>query len=67
MNVDRAVLTLASSLILLSALLTYWVHPLWVLLAVFVGVNMLQAAFTGWCLSAKLFRWLGLPPGPAFR
>lgn len=67
MNVDRAVLTLAGSLILLSAVLTYWVSPLWVLLGVFVGLNMLQAAFTGWCLSAKVFRRLGLPPGPAFR
>jgi hypothetical protein len=36
------------------------------LLTAFVGVNLLQAAFTGFCPAAMIFRKLGLEPGPAF-
>ena len=41
-------------------------NPYWLLLAAFVGANMLQAAFTGFCPAAKIFSKLGLKPGPAF-
>ena len=67
MNVDRAVLALAGSLILLSLALAHWAHPAWVWLAVFVGANLLQAAFTGFCPAATIFRKLGARPGAAFR
>jgi hypothetical protein len=66
MNVDRAVFTLAGSLVLISAALGYWVSPYWLLLTAFVGANMLQAAFTGFCPAAMIFRLLGLKPGAAF-
>jgi Inner membrane protein YgaP-like, transmembrane domain len=66
MNVDRAVFTLAGSLVLISAALAYWVSPYWLLLSAFVGANMLQAAFTGFCPAALIFRKLGLSAGAAF-
>ena len=67
MNVDRAVLTLAGSMVLISLALAWLVSPYWLFLTAFVGANMLQAAFTGFCPAAIVFRWLGLKEGPAFR
>jgi hypothetical protein len=65
-NVDRAVLTLAGILVLLSLALAWLVNPNWLLLTAFVGLNLLQAAFTGFCPAATIFRKLGLKTGPAF-
>ena len=66
MNVDRAVLTLAGSMVLLSLALAWLVSPYWLFLAAFVGANLLQAAFTGFCPAAIIFRKLGLKTGSAF-
>ena len=66
MNIDRAVLTLAGSMVLLSLALAWLLSPYWLLLAAFVGANLLQAAFTGFCPAAIIFRKLGLESGPAF-
>jgi hypothetical protein len=66
MSVDRAVMALAGALVLVSLALAHWVHPLWIWLAVFVGANLLQAAFTGFCPAAMIFKWLGVKPGTAF-
>ncbi len=41
--------------------------PWWLLLTAFAGLNMIQAAFTGFCPAAMLFRRLGVRPGEAFR
>jgi hypothetical protein len=54
-------------MVLVSLLLTWFVSPYWVLLTVFVGLNMLQAAFTGVCPAAMVFRKLGLKAGCAFQ
>ncbi len=67
MNVDRAVLALAGSMILASIALAGLVSPYWLLLTAFVGLNMLQAAFTGFCPAAMLFKKLGLRDGCAFQ
>jgi Protein of unknown function (DUF2892) len=67
MNVDRAVLAFAGVMILVSLLLAWYVSPYWLLLTVFVGLNMLQAAFTGFCPAAIIFRRLGLKSGCAFQ
>jgi len=67
MNVDRAVLAFAGMMILVSLLLTRFVSPYWLLLTVFVGLNMLQAAFSGFCPAAMVFRRLGLKAGSAFQ
>jgi Inner membrane protein YgaP-like, transmembrane domain len=66
MNIDRAVLALAGSMVLVSAALAYWLSPAWLLLNLFVGANLLQAAFTGLCPAAVIFSKLGMKPGSAF-
>lgn len=66
MNVDRLVFAFAGTMILTSLLLAHFVSPWWLLLAGFVGVNMFQAAFTGFCPLAKLLQRLGAVPGAAF-
>ena len=66
MNVDRAVLTLAGSMVLLGLALASLVSPYWLLLTAFVGANLFQASFTGFCPAAMVFRKLGLKTGPAF-
>ena len=66
MSIDRAVLAFAGLMVQLSLLLTYFVHPGFVWFIAFIGVNMLQSAFTGFCPAAMIFRKLGLRPGTAF-
>lgn len=66
MNIDRAVLTLAGSLILIGALLTAAVSTWWLLLVGFVGLNLLQSSITGFCPAAMIFAKLGLSTGCAF-
>jgi hypothetical protein len=65
-NVDRAVLTLAGTMVLLSLALAWLVSPYWLLLTAFVGANLFQAAFTGFCPAAIIFRKLGMKTGSAF-
>jgi len=67
MTLDRAVMMLAGTMVLISVALTYWVHPAWAWLTVFVGANLLQASVTGFCPAALVFRRLGVRPGKAFR
>jgi hypothetical protein len=66
MNVDRAVLAFAGTMILLSVLLTALVSTWWLLLTAFVGLNLIQSSVTGFCPAARLFAKLGLPVGCAF-
>jgi hypothetical protein len=66
MSIDRIVLAFAGTMTLLSLLLAHYVSPYWLLLAAFVGVNLLQASFTGFCPLASILRKLGVRPGAAF-
>lgn len=66
MNIDRMVMRFAGTVITLSLLLAYFVSPWWQLLALFVGLNLLQASFTGFCPLAVILKKLGLQPGCAF-
>jgi hypothetical protein len=66
MSIDRAVLAFAGFMVLVSLLLTHFVHPGFVWFTAFIGVNLLQSAFTGFCPAAMIFRKLGLRPGTAF-
>ena len=54
MNLDRAVLTVAGTVILLSVLLTALVSTWWLLLTAFVGLNLLQSSITGFCPAAVI-------------
>lgn len=67
MNLDAAVLRFAGVVVLASALLSIYVHPYWIGLTIFAGLNMLQASFTGFCPAAMIFKKLGVKPGNAFR
>ena len=66
MTLDRTVLAFAGCMVLLSVALTVWVHAYFIWFTVFIGVNMLQSAFTGFCPAAMIFRKLGIKPGTAF-
>jgi hypothetical protein len=66
MTLDRAVLVFAGFVVLLGLALGYFVHPAFLLLTAFAGVNMIQASFTGFCPAAMAFRKLGVKPGTAF-
>ena len=66
MTVDRAVLAFAGTLILVSLGLAQLVSPPWLWFTAFIGANMLQSAFTGFCPAAIIFRKLGARPGSAF-
>ena len=66
MNVDKAVLAFAGCVVLLGLALGTYVNAYWYLLTAFAGFNMLQAAFTGFCPAAIIFKKLGLGSGCAF-
>jgi hypothetical protein len=66
MSIDRAVLALAGTVILLSLGLSLIHSSNWLWLTVFVGANMLQSAFTGFCPVVMILKALGMRPGPAF-
>ena len=66
MSIDRIVLAFAGSMIILSLTLSYFVSPYWLALAAFVGVNLLQAAFTGFCPLALVLKKAGVRTGVAF-
>jgi len=66
MVIDRVVMAVAGSFIVLSVLLSqlHSIHWLW--FTAFVGVNLTQAAFTGFCPLAIVLKLAGLKPGEAF-
>ncbi|MEZ5533615.1 MAG: DUF2892 domain-containing protein [Steroidobacteraceae bacterium] len=67
MNLDRAVFAFAGVMILVSVALVYFISPWWLLLTAFIGLNLLQSAFTGFCPAALVLRRLGLASGCAFK
>lgn len=67
MNVDRLVFAIAGLFILVSLLLSQLHSPYWLWFTAFVGANMLQAAFTGFCPMALILKALGRQPGCAFQ
>ena len=67
MNLDRAVMRFAGVVVLVSALLAHFVHPAWIYLTMFAGVNLLQASFTGFCPAATFFKKMGTRAGTIFK
>lgn len=63
MNLDRAVMAFAGVMILISVALVYYVSPWWLLFTAFVGLNLFQASFTGFCPAAMVFKKLGVVGG----
>ena len=66
MTVDKAVMGFAGTIVLASLGLAQWLSPYWLLLTAFVGLNMLQASFTGFCPAAMALKRIGVRPGCAF-
>ncbi len=60
MSIDRALRLVAGFMVLLSAALTYFVSPWWILFTVFIGANLLQSSLTNWCLMMNILRALGV-------
>ena len=65
MTIDRIVHAVAGTFILTSLLLAHFVHPGFLWLAAFVGTNLLQSAFTDWCLLSRILRRFGVSEGAA--
>ena len=71
MSIDRIVIAFAGFVVLLSLALGSSASPLflseyWLLLTAFVGLNLFQSAFTGFCPLALILKALGKKPGAAF-
>ena len=66
MSIDRVVMAFAGTMILVSLLLGIKVNPNWFWLTAFVGANLFQASFTGFCPLAMILRKIGVKPGAAF-
>ena len=60
MTVERALRAMAGFFVVLSVALGYWVHPGFFLFTGFVGLNLLQSAFTNWCPAMAIFKTMGL-------
>jgi hypothetical protein len=60
MTIDEALRMIAGAFVVASLALGYFVHPAWFLFTAFVGVNLLQSAFTKWCPMMALLRKVGL-------
>ena len=66
MTIDRLVLAAAGGFILLTLLLSQLHHIYWLWVTAFVGANLLQSAFTGFCPLASILKAVGVNPGQAF-
>ncbi|MCL4837749.1 MAG: DUF2892 domain-containing protein [Thermoanaerobaculia bacterium] len=61
MKLNEMLRAIAGFFVLLSVALGYWVHPGFYLFTAFVGLNLLQSAFTCWCPMISILRRLGVP------
>jgi len=66
MAIDRFVMAFAGVVVLASVILSMVHSPYWLYVTLFVGANMFQAAFTGFCPLAMILKRVGLKPGCAF-
>jgi hypothetical protein len=67
MSIDRMVMAFAGGMILISILLSLIHSQYWLFFTAFVGANLFQAAFTGFCPLAIILKKLGMKPGMAFK
>jgi hypothetical protein len=66
MSIDRMVMAFAGAMVLMSLVLGLYISPNWYWLTAFVGANLFQASFTGFCPLAMILRRFGVRPGAAF-
>ena len=60
MKLEYAIRILAGTMVLISISLAHWVNSWWLLLAAFVGVNLIQSALTGFCPAEIVLKKLGV-------
>lgn len=63
MKLENAIRILAGTLVLVSISLAHWVDERWLFLTAFVGLNLIQSAFTGFCPAEMVLRRLGVGKG----
>jgi len=61
MTINEYLRAIAGVFVMASVALGYWVHPGFYLFTAFVGLNLLQSAFTRWCPMISILRWLKVP------
>ena len=61
MKLNDYLRAIAGFFILLSVALGHWIHPAFYLFTAFVGLNLLQSAFTHWCPMISMLRRAGIP------
>lgn len=66
MTIERAVMLLVGSLVLLGLILSVLISPWWQLLPALVAINVIQVVFTGFCPAAIILKKLGLKSEPLF-
>jgi len=66
MTLDRMVLAFAGCMVVLTTALGVLASPWWLAFTAFVGLNLLQSAFTGFCPLALVLKRIGVRPGAAF-
>jgi fatty acid desaturase len=66
MSIDRVVFAFAGTVVLIGVLLSWLVSPWWLIVPAFVGANLLQSAFSGFCPLARILKRFGVKPGAAF-
>jgi len=59
MKIDSLIRLLAGTVVLIGVTLAHFVSPWWLLLPVFVGLNLIQSVFTGFCPPSLVLRRLG--------
>ena len=67
MTLDRSIMLFAGCMVLLSVVLTMFVSPLFVWFTVFIGANLIQSSFTGFCPAAMIMKKFGIEAGCAFK
>jgi hypothetical protein len=60
MTLDRYLRLIAGTFILASLALAHWVSPNWYYFTAFIGLNLLQSAFTNWCPAITFLKKLGV-------
>jgi len=63
MKLENVIRAMAGTMVLASLALAHWVHPNWIWLTVFVGANLLQSAFTGFCPAETVLKKMGVGQG----
>lgn len=71
MSIERIVMAFAGFMIMLTLALgisgsPIFHHPYWLYFTAFIGFNLLQSAFTGFCPLAMILKAMGKKPGAAF-